>query len=92
MSNESEAEGKERPWPRNAGAMRQVYIQEDKLSPMNAGSIDPIRIRVYPIMSVGFILLDQVMMRPTENPATMLRRNGRMRRVPEFVALSSRTA
>jgi hypothetical protein len=92
MSNESEAEGKERPWPTKAGAIRQVYIQEGKLFPMNASSIDPIRIKVYPIMSVGFIFLDQVMMRPTENPATILRRNGRMRRVPEFVALSSKTA
>ena len=92
MSSPNEAEGMENPWPMNAGEMRQLYIQEGKLFSMNAGSIDPIRIRTYPIMSVGFILFSQVMMGPTETPATRLRRNGRRRRAPEFVALSSRTA
>jgi hypothetical protein len=45
-----------------------------------------------PRSKVGFIRAVCVIMKPVENPAVMLKRNGGIRRVPETVAVSRRTA
>ncbi len=49
-------------------------------------------ISAYPHSKVGLSLLDQVMMKPVEKPAAMVKTNGSTSRRPERVAESRRTA